>query len=593
MTELAFLQKFYGSLAFMVLAFWGLGQSLLDILKAERPGDRWLSNALAIAVGLGVFTLALQGLAITAQLKRPFLLALLILGWCLAAGQAWRAWQGRRLTEERSRVVTWHALDLLSLALVLTVGVPTLVAPLTPPMQWDELMYHLPHAKQWAQSGALTINEWLRYPWFPYNYDLLYAAALILKGDILAHLLHALAGWLVALMLYRQGLRHGGRAVACLATSAWLVMGGHLYASAYIDLGMALFVMSSFVSMWLWWQQRAQQGWLLVAAFFLGLAAGSKYQALTYLPFFVMVLLWLEPRAWKTWTAAAAAFLLPCAYWYLRNYIETGDPFDPLGARIFGFHDWNEWDLNAQLADLKRVANWPPKALWPALLTLVMPRFYSDPDRRGVLLFGAYGSLVWLATSHYDRYLLPMYPVLGLLSAQVIVDVTGWALRHRPRLVLEPAWVRQQLGLLFALGLLLAVGGHSWRTSRDYLRGVAFTPEQRELVLTQVFPVYPMLQHLHLLEDRRIYQIGLENLIYYAPAPIWGEVFGPWRYSERLQIGMQVGAQALAQRLSNDGFNTLLARDDVLLDFRHDPEFERYFRSVEKGAGAEAFEVLP
>lgn len=577
----------------MVLAFWGLGRSLLHILKAEHRDDRWLSNALAIAVGLGAFTLALQGLAIAAQLKRPFLLALLILGWCLAARQTWHSWQDRRLTEAPSRKVSWHALDLFCLGLVLTVWVPTLVAPLAPPMQWDELMYHLPHAKQWAQSGALTINEWLRYPWFPYNYDLLYAAAIILKGDILAHLLHALAGWLVALMTYRLGLRHGGRAVACLATSAWLVMGGHLYGSAYIDLGVALYVMSSGVSMWLWWQQRSHKGWLLVAAFCLGLAAGSKYQALTYLPFLVAVLLWLEPRSWKTWAAAATAFLLPCVYWYLRNYIETGDPFDPLGARIFGFHDWNEWDLNTQLADLKRIANWPPKALWPALLALFMPRFYRDPARLGVLLYGAYGSLVWLTTSHYDRYLLPMYPVLCLLSAQVIVEVTGLALQHRPRLVLEPTWVRQQLSLLFALGMLLAVGGHSWRTSQGYLRQVAFTPAQRELILTQVFPVYPLLQHLNLLKDRKIYQIGLENLIYYAPAPIWGEVFGPWRYSERLQIGMQVGAQALAQRLSNDGFNTLLARDDVLQDFLHDPEFDRYFRSIEKGAGAEAFEVLP
>lgn len=46
---------------------------------------------------------------------------------------------------------------------------PTLFAPLGPPISWDELMYHLPQARQWALSGQLSVNEWLRYPWFLYN----------------------------------------------------------------------------------------------------------------------------------------------------------------------------------------------------------------------------------------------------------------------------------------------------------------------------------------------------------------------------------------------------------------------------------------
>jgi len=587
MTEFAFFQKFYGSLALLILAFWGMGQTALSLLKAPAQNDRWLQGALATSLGMGLFVVVLQGLAVGGQLTRPALFVALIVSWGLALWQTVRAWRQRAATGRPATAVTWQAHELFWLWVVLVALAPTLVAPLTPPQQWDELMYHLPHARQWAMSGSLTVNEWLRFPWFPYNYDLLYAAALLLKGDVLAHLLHALAGWLVALITYRVGVRHAGHATAGLATSAWLVLGGPLYASAYIDLGVALFLMSSAVALWLWLQDREQLAWLVAAAFALGLAAGSKYQALIYLPFFGAVLLWFDRRP-KTWAAVALAFLLPCAYWYVRNAIQTGDPFDPLGARVFGYHDWNEWDLTAQFNDLKGVANWPPKCLWPALLAPLIPRFYRTPIWRGVMLLAAYASTVWLFTSHYDRYLLPMFPLLALLSARVVLDGSQWVWRWRPHWVLEPRWVAQQLGLLLALAAVLVLGLYGWNTSEKAFNTVAFTSEQRDAMLTQALPAYPLVQKLHQPPGRRIYQFALENLTYYAPNPIWGEIFGPWRNHDR----MSLGAKGLALRLRAEGFDTLLIRNDVLGLFQHDADFDQYFRSIDKAPGAEAFDIL-
>jgi len=588
MTEFAFFQKFYGSLALLILAFWALGITALNHLRAPLQGDRWLHGALATTLGMGVFIVVVQGLAIAGQLTRPALFVLLTGCWCLALWQCIRAWRKRVATGGRATAVTWHAHELFWLWLVLVALLPTLVAPLTPPQQWDELMYHLPHASQWAASGTLTVNEWLRFPWFPYNYDLLYAVALLLKGDVLAHLLHALAGWLVALITYRVGVRYAGHATAGLATAAWLVLGGPLYASAYIDLGVALFLMTSAVAMWLWLQNRTQLAWLVAAAFALGLAAGSKYQALIYLPFFGAVLLRFERRP-KAWAAVVMAFLLPCVYWYARNAIQTGDPFDPLGARLFGYHDWNEWDLTAQFNDLKGVANWPPKCLWPALLALLMPRFYRTPAWRSTMLLAAYASIVWLLTSHYDRYLLPMFPLLALLSAQVVLEGGNWVLRWRPHWVLEPRWMAQQLGLLLTLSAMGLLGAYGWHTTEKALTSVAFTTEQREALLTRSLPAYPLVLKLHHPPGRRIYQFALENLTYYAPNPIWGEIFGPWRNHDR----MLLGAKGLALRLRAEGFDTLLIRNDVLGLFQHDADFDQYFRSIDKAPGAEAFDILP
>ena len=40
---------------------------------------------------------------------------------------------------------------------------------------------------RWRRTGSLGIDEWLRYPWFPYNFNLLFAGALLVGDDVLPH----------------------------------------------------------------------------------------------------------------------------------------------------------------------------------------------------------------------------------------------------------------------------------------------------------------------------------------------------------------------------------------------------------------------
>ena len=74
-------------------------------------------------------------------------------------------------------------------------------------------------------TGHLGVNEWLRYPWLPYNFDLLFATALVLGNDVLPQLIHACTGWATAWLLYRLALQYlpapAGNAAA-LATVFWL-----------------------------------------------------------------------------------------------------------------------------------------------------------------------------------------------------------------------------------------------------------------------------------------------------------------------------------------------------------------------------------
>lgn len=543
--KLAFAAQQYAQFLVLVLVAWGLGRTALRLLHPPLLQGPF-RHGVPLATGLGATMVLLQGLAIAGWLKPAPLIALGVFGFALAALEAVRC---RRRRSLRDAWGYWLQLPmtsrLLSLA-VLALGASTLPMPLAPPVEWDELMYHLPHASQWAASGHLTVNEWLRYPWFPYNYELLYAVALVAGNDVLPHLMHALAGWTTTLLLLAWARQRAGLDRALLAALLWLFLASSQFGNAYVDLGVALFVFLSYVALDAWLQERTD-AWLVVSAFALGVAVGSKYQALGFLPFF-LVAVWKGRPSPRWFVVAVVAFLLPCAYWYSRNLVLAGDPFAPFGGRLFGFTDWNVGDYTSQFDDLRRQAALPPYLLWPALITLVL-QLRAPAGARLPAAFAAWALVFWAATSRYPRYLLPVYPVLALLA------VLGWEqiARLACRMIRRP-WLPARWADLGAAGVLVLVLSIAHEQADRWWGLIAPTPEMREASLARQLPGYPMLQYLRDHPQGRIYQIGLEGEIHYAPQPIWGDHFGPWRYRDYLALD----ASALRRRLVDEGFDALL-----------------------------------
>lgn len=587
--KIQFVVKNYSALILLLLVFWGIGQTLLKII-GSASGDKWIDLTIACVSGLGIFILVLQILAVTGHLKRSNINIAIFIGLLFACAQAIVMWR-IKLAKKRT-VLKIHGVDKFSwfsLSLIILILIPTFISPLIPPNEWDELMYHLPHANQWAKTGKLTINEWLRYPWFPYNFNLIYAAALILRGDILAHLLHASAGWLIALMIYRIGIRYSDRGTATIATLMWIILVKDLFSNAYIELGVALFITAASVACLFWLENSSKRGWLIITAFMLGLAAGSKYQALTFLPFFFAVVIFRDRRV-SSMALACIAFLLPCFYWYGRNALLTGDPFNPLGAKIFGYYDWNLQDYNWQIMEIKRVTNWPKAPLWPLLLVIFLKPWSQGRALLSASFFGLYAVVVWYFTSHYDRYLVPAMPVLALLSAWTLTQSVS---RLSPIMKKLTPWCtarRQRHGLTalcgIAVGLSLIFSIQSYRKT---IYRIALTPEQRTIFLRQNIVAYDLLVQLHRQPALKIYQLGLEGVIYYAPNPIWGEIFGPWRYAD--VIGLSVSE--LSSHLRKQGFDTLLIRDDPLTPFLQQIDFPQYFEHMIAGNGAQAYRIIP
>lgn len=578
--KLSFAAAHYAPFLVFVLACWGFGRLLLSRLAPPAQRDRWLETAMATALGLGLFIVAFQALAVAGLLGRPVVLLLVAAG-VLAGAAQWRAWL--RQPDAPSPALT--RADRFALAALACVALPTLTAPLAPPVAFDEVMYHLPYARQVAESGRLGVYEWLRYPWFPYNYDLLYAAALQVHDDVFTHLLHALAGWLSVLMVYRLGLRHVNRVVACIGAGIWLALGD--YPNSYIDMGVALLVLSACVALW-WWREAPPPDrgvrWLALAAFFLGVAAGSKYQALIFLPLVALFVGWRERRP-QVWALALLCFLLPCLYWYARNALMTGDPFNPIGARLFGFSNWNAADYAQQIIDVQQHhANPPNVMLWPVLLAPFSLAFRRSPAVRAAVVFCAWALLVWVVTSRYPRYLLPSFPLIALMAAVGWHQLALWIARAwRWRL---PARVPQIAGGVLIGALVVTSLAHSVRNARM----ISPTPESREAFLRERVPGYEVLSHLRTHpEPGRLYQVALNDSLYFAPNPVWGDIFGPWRYSDFVYLP----PEQLARKLRDQQFSRIVIQTALAPYIHTQPGFDRYFQLITEKDGVKAYRILP
>lgn len=589
----------YAALAVFVVSCWGYGRAVLSRIGAPTPADVWLEAGMTATLGVGLFICAFQALAIAGLFGVTGVLVLVAIGIGAAALQvpAWR----RQLRERAAAAAfpsSWGAdasmswLDKAALAALALIALPALVAPLAPPAVFDELMYHLPYARMLAQTGALGIHDWLRYPWFPYNYNLLYAAALLVGDDVLPHFLSALAGALSVGMVYRLGRQHTSRTLALAGATIWLGLGD--YASALIDMGVALFVLAGCVALW-WWREaqgaKSPQAprWLVVATFFFGVAAGCKYQALTFLPLVAVFVLWRERRP-KVLALALLSFLLPCIYWYARNAITTGDPFNPIGARLFGFTNWNAADYQNQFDDVKAHAAWPNLAIWGVVLAPLSPWFKRSAAVRAAVVFCAYSLVVWFVTSRYPRYMTASYPLVALMAA------LGWAVFFkaiasgiRKAAPAFAAWSRWSTVGAWVGGLLIVTLA-AMSMQQTFKKGamVSVTPSARDAFLHVNVPGYEVMRYLREHPHGKLYQVALSEAIYYGPDEVWGDTLGPWRYADFLAAP----PAEMARKFMSLGFGSLVVASPYVVGLSSKPGFDKHFVPLFEKDGAKAYRIL-
>ncbi len=228
----------------------------------------------------------------------------------------------------------------------------TLLVAMTPPTDFDGLFYHLamPHLYI-EQARIVSPMNGVPQFFYPSLVEMLYMAAMLLKGDVAAKLLSfgyalLLGGLVYLLTRHYVGAQYGWRAVVAYAAIPMVsVLGGW----AYTDLALCFYQMAAFYAL-LNWSERRQRSWLALSGVLCGMAMGIKYTSFTCPLTLGLLIVWRLARSkarWLVWirtvVTVGAVALLVASPWYVKNWAFTGNPVYPFAFGVFGGQGWDEW----------------------------------------------------------------------------------------------------------------------------------------------------------------------------------------------------------------------------------------------------------
>ena len=216
---------------------------------------------------------------------------------------------------------------------------------LTPPISRDAIIHHLAIPKLWLEHGGFYEITWADFSYYPMNINLLYLIPLYFNNDIVPKFIHFAFGLGTGLLVYnylknRTDKNWGFIGFLVFFNTPVII---RLSTTAYVDLGMTFFTTASILAFARWRDGTYKDTkWLALSAVCMGLAVGSKYNALIAWLFLNLMMVFYYSRDTKKGLPALgygvtffAIALLVVSPWFIKNYIQTGNPIYPLFDGFF------------------------------------------------------------------------------------------------------------------------------------------------------------------------------------------------------------------------------------------------------------------
>jgi hypothetical protein len=454
-----------------------------------------------------VATLLFAGVVL-GHLDRPIVLILN----AVVTGAALVAFRGHRPARPApgafGRAVSASRANLLATALVMLAALALawrlVLALVLPPYGYDALAYHLPTVVDWLQAGRIArspLNACCAY--YPENGEVLVAwtAVLARRAELMDVVQIAMA------VVGAAAVAGIARAARLPAAGAWIaaalfVVTPILLAqsnTAYVDVTFAAEALAGlyFVLRYLEATGRARWALLGCAGAATALCVGTKPSGVVLgvavaAPLAVKALA-RRRVAWREAGLVAALFVAPVAAlglsWYLRSWIETGNPFYPqrvqlLGATLFDGKDYLS-ALPPQIVRRSHVLQ--PVVSWYTDLHFWTRSGYSHDQRLGglgpVWSYLGVGLLVVFAVHAWLRRRLVFWYFLVPLAIFFLLQPYDWWSRFTLPLAGGAAvavawaitsWRAPQLRLALGVATLVLAAAGALLASKTVIPGVRF-----------------------------------------------------------------------------------------------------------------------
>jgi hypothetical protein len=534
----------------------------------------------------------------------------------------------------------WSVPALIIYAVFLLISVPAIL----PPTLWDSISYHLAYAVDWANSGHIYVDQFLRFPYYANNFVLIYALMFVLKLGPLCHFTTWLCGLLTALGVFslisagetrqpgawwrRFGFALKNTVVPLtIATSPVFLRYVNV---GYVDVPIGFFTLVPILCTYLILKgsERHYEIDVLITSAF---CVGMKISAFLCLPLFLFslfIVLRRQRRKMSHVVALSALMILLSSPWYLRNFVMAGDPIAPALNLLIRRRDpiFTPADYSALKADLQTRKGVTALLLLPVnllnkpqspdfreygvnlsvlllylplctLLLLLLKPFRTRVGLSFIYLNGATIYLLanWLSISTFARYFLQVFPVyVGYLGvcfniAAQYAQTIGRDKRALP-FALELA--------LFVFLLIIPIPSPSSKKYyeeiwlNNYL-GLSERLMNRSDFFRRDLPGYVATQTIinSLYADRaqskRVLVLGFENLSFYfrkRNVVSVGDWFGPGRYAD------------LVTAVDNSDLASYLSRFDigaVLINLTDKRISEKQYQSFIKQLESNHFTLKP
>lgn len=326
-------------------------------LAPRQVPERLLYSA---AAGFTLLAYAVLALGLTHQLTPRHVAIALAVFAVLGLGHWDLLWEAfLRLLNSMFRALRTpeHAVGTVLLIIVL---VATLITALEPPTSrdFDGLAEHLAQAATYLRHRAVEPLWFDHHSHFPATMQMLYVVGLGFKSvgaAKLFHWFHGLMAVMAAIILSRRFFqrRASGWAGFVLATTPMFLW---LSGSAYVDLGVVAYSLLALLA-YLRWRRTGRTADLALMAVVLGCAMTVKMQAIALSGVLLLAALMV---AWRRIPIDSGDMAPPAALvgarrvvlcglvavaiaspWYIRTYLNTGNPFYPFGYGVFGGKHWS------------------------------------------------------------------------------------------------------------------------------------------------------------------------------------------------------------------------------------------------------------